>query len=189
VRKGDTLILCSDGLSGQVRRDEIAKIVAEEPDLIAVCKTLIDRANEAGGPDNITVIAARFDGDGLTSPTAGDPVGHAVFSIPDDATPTAPVPTYVRRHSGTPPMGEPAVADPRKTVEVAPAKKRPQGRPLMIVLGLLTLAVASYVVFDMMRDRNEPAPAPQRDSIPAATPATPDSARLDSAATAAPLSP
>src|SRR5215467_7668014 len=62
VRRGDVLVLCSDGLSGQVGKDEIARIVAEEPDLVAACKALIDRANAAGGPDNITVIAARFDG-------------------------------------------------------------------------------------------------------------------------------
>ena len=79
VRKGDTLVLCSDGLSGQVRIDEIARVVTEEPDLMAVCKRLIDRANENGGPDNITVIAARFDGEGLTQAETDDAVGHKVF--------------------------------------------------------------------------------------------------------------
>ena len=89
VRKGDTLILCSDGLSGQVRVDEIARVVSEEPDLIAVCKRLIDRANENGGPDNITVIAARFDGDGLSAPENGDDVGHRVFTLATDSVQTA----------------------------------------------------------------------------------------------------
>lgn len=65
VRRGDVLILCTDGLTGQVRANEIADVVRGERDLVEVCKRLIDRANEAGGPDNITVIAARFDGDGL----------------------------------------------------------------------------------------------------------------------------
>ncbi|HEV3397838.1 MAG TPA: hypothetical protein VG693_00940, partial [Actinomycetes bacterium] len=51
-----TLILCSDGLSGQVRKEEIAQIAAQERDLTALCRRLIDRANELGGPDNITVI-------------------------------------------------------------------------------------------------------------------------------------
>ena len=64
VRRGDTLVLCSDGLSGQVTKDEIAAIVTEETDLTIACKRLIDRANENGGPDNITVIVARFDGSG-----------------------------------------------------------------------------------------------------------------------------
>ena len=66
MQRGDVLVLCSDGLSGQVRTNEIAEIVNTEPDLVQVCKKLIDRANEAGGPDNITVVAVRFDGPGLT---------------------------------------------------------------------------------------------------------------------------
>ncbi len=86
LRRGDTLVLCSDGLSGQVSRDEIAQVVREEPDLMAVCKRLIDMANSAGGPDNITVIAARFDGAGLESAAGDDEVGHRVFPLGDGAT-------------------------------------------------------------------------------------------------------
>ena len=86
LRRGDTLVLCSDGLSGQVSRDEIAEVVRQEPDLVAVCKRLIDMANTAGGPDNITVIAARFDGEGLESAVVGDEVGHRVFPLPDSGS-------------------------------------------------------------------------------------------------------
>src|SRR4051812_35716010 len=85
VRSGDTLIICSDGLSGQVRIDEIGRVATEEADLMQVCKRLIDRANENGGPDNITVIAARFEGDGLAAPSNGDDVGHRVFPLPTDS--------------------------------------------------------------------------------------------------------
>jgi protein phosphatase len=83
VRRGDTLVLCSDGLSGQVAKDEIARIVSEEPDLVAACKRLIDRANENGGPDNITVIIARFEGARLEPPVTTDEVGHRVFPLPE----------------------------------------------------------------------------------------------------------
>jgi protein phosphatase len=65
LRRGDTLVLCSDGLSTQINRDAIAKIVSGEKDLTQACKKLIDAANAAGGPDNITVIVARFEGEGL----------------------------------------------------------------------------------------------------------------------------
>ena len=65
VRRGDTLVLCSDGLSGQVTKDEIGVIVTESPSIEDACNRLVDRANESGGPDNITVIIARFDGPGL----------------------------------------------------------------------------------------------------------------------------
>jgi hypothetical protein len=83
VRRGDVLVLCSDGLSGQVSKDEIARIVTEEPDLVSACKRLIDLANENGGPDNITVIAARFDGSRLEPPGTTDEVGHRVFPLPE----------------------------------------------------------------------------------------------------------
>jgi protein phosphatase len=85
VRRGDVLVLCSDGLSGQVRGEEIARIVSEEKDLVAACKRMIDRANENGGPDNITVIAARFDGAGLADPAASDDVGHRIFPLAADS--------------------------------------------------------------------------------------------------------
>ncbi len=90
VRRGDVLVLCSDGLSGQVRANEIADVVKNEPDLVQVCKKLIDMANEAGGPDNITVVAARFDGDGLVD-TGADTVGHRVYRGSQQQRSTVPV--------------------------------------------------------------------------------------------------
>jgi len=90
VRRGDTLVLCSDGLSGQVRPEEIAQLAAEVDDPMALCKQLIDQANASGGPDNITVVVARFDGPGLDHPAAEDEVGHQVYLLEnDDQTPGA----------------------------------------------------------------------------------------------------
>ena len=94
VRKGDVLVLCSDGLSGQVKNDEIARIVSAAPDVRTACERLIGLANERGGPDNITVVLARFDGDGLRPAGAGEPVGHQVFPLIDTEASTAPVPAY-----------------------------------------------------------------------------------------------
>lgn len=75
LQRGDVLIICSDGLSGLVRRDEIAKAVLEAPDVAATCSRLVALANERGGPDNITVVAVRFDGDGLPA-LASDEAGY-----------------------------------------------------------------------------------------------------------------
>src|SRR5467141_3127950 len=94
VRKGDILVLCSDGLSGQLKKEEIAAIATRERDLQAACDRLIALANERGGPDNITVVIARFDGDGLRSATAGEEVGHQVYPLIDTETSTEPVPVY-----------------------------------------------------------------------------------------------
>ncbi|MBM3907092.1 MAG: Stp1/IreP family PP2C-type Ser/Thr phosphatase [Gemmatimonadetes bacterium] len=92
VRRGDVLVLCSDGMSGQMRSADIARIVTEQaPDLMATCKALIDLANENGGPDNITVIVARFEGEGLEPPVQGDFVGHQPYVSPAEARATLPV--------------------------------------------------------------------------------------------------
>jgi serine/threonine protein phosphatase PrpC len=53
VTAGDCFILCSDGLSGTVTDDEIASLINLEP-LAKAAQSLIDLANERGGPDNIT---------------------------------------------------------------------------------------------------------------------------------------
>lgn len=47
-----------------------------------VCKRLIDRANARGGPDNITVIAVHFDGEGLQLVNESDTVGYMAFPLP-----------------------------------------------------------------------------------------------------------
>ncbi len=58
---GDTFLLCSDGLSGQVQDDEIGKILKCLPPADAV-RALVDLANLRGGPDNITVVVVRITG-------------------------------------------------------------------------------------------------------------------------------
>jgi protein phosphatase len=60
-RIGDCYILCSDGLSGMLRDDQIAHIVATERDLDRAVERLIEAANEEGGVDNISVILARVE--------------------------------------------------------------------------------------------------------------------------------
>src|SRR5437588_8821929 len=98
VRRGDILVLCSDGLSGQVKKDEIAKIVTAAPNLSSAFDQLIALANERGGPDNITVVIARFDGDGLRYSGSGggqpEDAGHQVYPLIDTETSTEPVPIY-----------------------------------------------------------------------------------------------
>lgn len=57
---GDRFALCTDGLSGVVRDPEIAEVLLAEPPEQAV-RILVDRANQYGGPDNITVQVASID--------------------------------------------------------------------------------------------------------------------------------
>jgi PPM family protein phosphatase len=61
VEAGDTFLLCSDGLSGQVADDEIGLVLNCLPPSEAV-KALIDLGCLRGGPDNITAIVVRVAG-------------------------------------------------------------------------------------------------------------------------------
>jgi len=56
VQAGDRLVLCSDGLTGMIRDDALAEILEQESDPKDAAKRLVDRANEAGGIDNVTVV-------------------------------------------------------------------------------------------------------------------------------------
>ena len=150
VRRSDTLVLCSDGLSGQVRINEIGRIVTAEPDLMQVCKQLIDLANENGGPDNITVIAVRFDGDGLSAPASGDNVGHQRFALaldseqmPAASRPTWPAGIKTTAESPTPPRSTARIS-PSATAFVMP--ERPIVSPARKIRGSL-IALALVMVF------------------------------------------
>jgi protein phosphatase len=61
---GDVYLLCSDGLSGPVTDAEIAEIAQSTPDLKQTAARLIERANANGGPDNVTVVCAKWMGRG-----------------------------------------------------------------------------------------------------------------------------
>jgi protein phosphatase len=74
ILPGDTFLLCSDGLSGQVQDAEIGMILGCLPPAEAV-RALVDLANLRGGPDNITVIVVRALG-GVWRDGAGDSAGR-----------------------------------------------------------------------------------------------------------------
>lgn len=56
---GDTYLLCTDGLWNCVPDDAITAIVCGEPDLEAACHALVDAANRAGAPDNVTALLVK----------------------------------------------------------------------------------------------------------------------------------
>jgi protein phosphatase len=72
ARRGDLLLLCSDGLYRMVPDDEIAAAAAALQDPDTLCRSLVEVANARGGPDNVTVVAARVDGDALPLPSADE---------------------------------------------------------------------------------------------------------------------
>lgn len=163
VRRDDVLIICSDGLSGQIRTSDLSRVVAEQHDLVEVCKHLIDLANENGGPDNITVIAVRFDGAGLSAASAGEGVGHQVYTSQSESRATIPVDlaaiqaaddahatsTPKNDHAATlPRQAEAPVARNSPTTPMARVSRGelPEGRVPKRVLQLIFGAIALVVV-------------------------------------------
>jgi serine/threonine protein phosphatase PrpC len=87
LRWGDVVVLCSDGLHGPVGDDEMLELLVRETDLQKAAEGLIQKALDRDGPDNITVVLARFTGAGLQAATADD----VVTFVPYDPGP-GPVP-------------------------------------------------------------------------------------------------
>lgn len=163
VRRGDTLVLCSDGMSGQMRANDIARIVSEDPDLVATCRKLIDLANENGGPDNITVITVRFEGDGLMPPAEGEEPAHKVYTgesaaratvrvsaamIPEFDPDTAP---QVSSDATTDEVPAVKTAGALGASDAAPGDSRIPIGVLRIIFGSLAALLALYLILVFIR--------------------------------------
>jgi protein phosphatase len=71
--QNDVFLLCSDGLSNKVSAANMQRIILDNLEhLEQACAELVKEANERGGEDNITVILAKFSGEGLPEPTGDD---------------------------------------------------------------------------------------------------------------------
>jgi PPM family protein phosphatase len=142
LRQGDVLVLCSDGLSGQVKKEEIATVISSTPDLVEACAKLIEAANERGGPDNITAVAARFSG-GLPEADGTAGVGHQVYPLTEAESTTEPVPIYT---------GSPAPV-PIGPAEV-PTQEETQGQGgRKVVLGVLMLLLLAATLLLLFTER------------------------------------
>jgi protein phosphatase len=112
LRRGDTLLLCSDGLSGMIRAEDIRQSLMSVSDPLEACKVLTDKANQAGGHDNITVIVVKFDGSRLPAIVPGEPpLKYQKYALPqvggEEATVRpAAVPVTGAVHASGPPSAE-----------------------------------------------------------------------------------
>lgn len=182
LRKGDIVLVCSDGLHGPVSDDEIKQILLEEADLKKACDRLIARANEHEGPDNITAVVARFEGAGLADPSEEDKVGFLAYDPgqdPEDPEPPPGPPPSEKATGEIPPIrqaldstqdaagnGEAggqgsAVPSPSPDVAEAPRTAASGGetRPMLAFALLVFLAALAGALFlvsqrDVIPDRS-----------------------------------
>ncbi len=90
-KAGDRLMLCSDGLWESVQEEQIARAM-RQPDMNDAARMLVAAANDAGGPDNITVLVI---GDGLA-----DTGSTATFAKVDTVAPTVKLPPVAAQAGG-----------------------------------------------------------------------------------------
>lgn len=158
LRRGDKLLLCSDGLSGKLQSEEMLAKVQQSPTLEAACQGLIDLANERGGDDNITVILAKIDGEGLTVPRDQESLTQtfqvlaeykaagASLGAPDDDDGLDDEPPAVPVPAASPPAAAPLA----KAAPAAPRKKKGMDWPI-IVLGVLAGLVLGAIILVAQR--------------------------------------
>lgn len=145
VRRGDVLVLCSDGLSGQVRADEIARVLTEERELPSFCRRIIALANDLGGPDNITVVAARFDGPGLRPPNPSEIPGHHTYERLVHDVPGSDLESLLRDRTDQMMRGTPVEPFPGPVVPL-PERQR-AGRLMRAGLAATGVALAAWLLW------------------------------------------
>jgi PPM family protein phosphatase len=134
LREGDVVLLCSDGLSSYVGADEIARVLSRARTLAEAARLLVERANAAGGVDNVTVVLAR----------AGRPADRAAAAEGTDDAPTGRTAEMrvlggVRGHAGT---DRPSAGPPRTARVLQPVPRRRRSRLKLGLAGAAVLLVA-----------------------------------------------
>ncbi len=143
ARPGDVYLLCSDGLTTMIKEDRIAAILSAEPDLDRATAALISAANEAGGRDNITVVAFRLEG-----VAAGDEADEGATLVGPTAASAGLSAEAMRAAAERPSTVSTGGAASRPAPGAPPPKRRSRAGTvvkalvsLVIVASLLALAV------------------------------------------------
>ncbi len=172
LEQGDTLLLCSDGLSTEVEDRDIGRVLASASTVQEACDRLIEAALEGGGSDNITVIVVRY---GAFTPI---PVGN----VTDEDETTADTEDW--RHNTA--AFKPITLEPEPTPAPKPEPKSnhapvvtKQGASSAVVFLLFALGIviggagAGYFVHQKAeKDRaayikeNTPKPVVERTTLP-----------------------
>jgi serine/threonine protein phosphatase PrpC len=144
---GDTLLLCSDGLSGPLRDEEMAATLGRYPPQQAVVR-LVEAANARGGPDNISALVLRA-------------------STPDPARPPA-----VQLQPGVQPLTAPPSQVPAAPARAPVAAGVPKRLVILGLLGLLLALVAVASLFALTGGDEDQTPTVTPATLPTTPPPT-----------------
>lgn len=142
VRSGDRILLCSDGLSSMLSHEDIRTAMSSSGDAQSVADDLVQRANDAGGEDNITVVVIEvIEG------------GESDAVVP--ASDRAETSHHVRVSTDPDPMppGEDPASRPDDVVIVQDPPKPARGRSVLrrVLASLLVLALLGGIGFAVVR--------------------------------------
>jgi len=155
ARDGDIYVLCSDGLSGMVRDDEMAAIIGSGRPLEQVARELVDAANENGGRDNITVILFRLEDDGGAAATDAEATiaGGERAPTADEIEAARVSRTTASRASPAPAAAPPAPAASSRPRPAQPQRgRRRRGRiAIWAVVALTALGATGYGLWAAIR--------------------------------------
>lgn len=147
VEPGDTFILCSDGLHGLVKKDEMGEVAVLEPQ-VAVAE-FVKRVLERGAPDNVTVIIARV------GPQESVQVAGA------EGIALAPVPELKADTPVTEPAGPQKASEGTSKVPAA-VSKASVGRPILKWVFMILLAIGVGAALYLCSDGPMNPPSQQR---------------------------
>jgi len=163
LEEGDSFVLCSDGLSGFVTDDDLRAIVNQYVPQESVYH-LVERANENGGPDNITAIVVRVQEVGWEPPTArrnGHVNGHDITNQPtltDARTPEFALPVGNGRIPTAPLLGtahpSESITAPQPALQLGSRKRSRLLYPTLVLFILLLVALVGSGIYRFLHINN-----------------------------------
>ena len=159
IEENDALVLCTDGLSGLVTDDEIRRIVNQSGPQESVYH-LVERANENGGPDNITAIVVSVQEVGAEPPNVRRPayVGGresgedtSALGLPAASPGTAAPAMFTDGRGSTAPLRYPSgplvspdsITAPQPVLQTEPRKRNRLYYPSLALLLLFIIALVA----------------------------------------------
>ena len=145
VRRGDVLLLCSDGLTSMVPEERIRQVLASSDSLDELADRLIREANDAGGRDNITVVLTRVEEVENGAPAVDQPTTlapAAALGASAAAPPPAPPPSV----PATEPAGKKLAPIPAGATAGASGERRRLPRYAKPIAALIAVLIVLFLV-------------------------------------------
>lgn len=163
LRRDDRLLLCSDGLHGPVNDEALRHALSEHADLDEAARALVELSRQAGAPDNITVVLARFTGERLPPAERDDRPRFAELDPNEEGANALTSTSFVGRRlaaraglrAGTLPPGIPATGQHRavRPLPVDPARTAlAQGSRVGLLAWMLAVAVGIAILVLLFGD-------------------------------------